>query len=130
MNFSDLANIAEDQDKGRWLELIDPYEGKKTGIRLLIAGPDGDIQRRARIKMADDLVDLADDEGRISGENRELARQRMLARCVIGWEVAEDGKPVPFTFDNVLRLLKAGRWVIEQVDDFAGSRRAFAKGGA
>ncbi|MBL4928781.1 hypothetical protein [Fuscibacter oryzae] len=130
MNFSDLPNIAEDQDKGRWLDLIDPYEGNKTGIRLLIAGPDGDIQRRARIKMADDLVDLADDEGRISGENRELARQRMLARCVIGWEVAEDGKPVPFTFDNVLRLLKAGRWVIEKVDDFAGSRRAFAKGGA
>jgi hypothetical protein len=47
---------------------------------------------------------------------------------VIGWEASEDGEPVPFSFEAVLRLLKAGRWVQEQVDDFAGSRRAFAKG--
>ncbi len=130
MNLSDVANIAEDQDRGRWLDLLDPYEGKPVGIRLLIAGPDSTVQARARVKLADDLAEMASDEGRVSAENRETCRLRNLARCVLGWEATEAGQPVPFTFDGALRLLKAGRWVQEQVDEFAGSRRAFAKGGA
>ncbi len=128
MNLSDVSAFAEDQDRGRWLELLDPIEGKPTGIRLLIAGPDSTVQARSRLKLSDDLGDMIDDEGRVSAENRETARLRNLARCVIGWEASEDGQPVAFGFDAVLRLLKAGRWVQEQVDDFAGSRRAFAKG--
>ncbi|MBL4919318.1 hypothetical protein [Szabonella alba] len=130
MNLSDVSAIAEDQDRGRWLDLLDPFDGKPVGIRLLVAGPDSMVQARARLKLADELADMADDEGRVSAENRETARLRNLARCVLGWEASEDGKPVPFSFEAVLRLLKAGRWVQEQVDDFAGSRRAFAKGAA
>lgn len=133
MSFDHLTSIAEDQDKGRWLTLVEPYEGKAVGVRLLIAGPDSMVQARARLKLADELADMADDEGRVSAENRETARIRNLARCVIGWEITTpEGKKgqLPFTFDNVVRLLKAGRWVQEQVDDFAGSRRAFAKGEA
>lgn len=128
MNLSEVGNIAEDQDRGRWLDLLGPYDGKPVGIRLLIVGPDSMAQARARLKLADDLSDMADDEGRVNGENRETARLRNLARCIIGWEATEDGKPVPFSFDAALRLLKAGRWVQEQVDEFAGSRRAFARG--
>lgn len=127
MNLSEVGNIAEDQDRGRWLDLLGPYDGKPVGIRLLIVGPDSMAQARARLKLADDLSDMADDEGRVNAENRETARLRNLARCIIGWEATEDGKPVPFSFDAALRLLKAGRWVQEQVDEFAGSRRAFSR---
>lgn len=129
MNLSEVANFSEDQDRGRWLDLVDPYEGKPIGIRLLIAGPDSSVQARSRIKMMDERADMADDEGRISAENAETCRLRSLARCVLNWEAIEGGLPVPFSFDAVLRLLKAGRFVEEQVDGFAGSRRAFAKGG-
>jgi hypothetical protein len=128
MNLSDISTFAEDQDKGRWLDLLDPIEGKPTGIRLLIAGLDSSVQARARLKLSDEIADMVDDEGRVSAENRETARLRNLARCVLGWEASEDGNPVPFGFDAVLRLIKAGRWVQEQVDDFAGSRRAYSKG--
>lgn len=127
MNLSDVGNFAEDQDKGRWIDLLDPYDGKPTGIRLLIAGPDGSVQARARVKATDELHDMADDTGRVTADNREAVRLRTLARCVLGWEATEDGAPVPFTFDAVLRLLKAGRWVQEVVDDAAGDRRAFGK---
>ncbi|PTE15988.1 hypothetical protein [Pseudogemmobacter blasticus] len=130
MNLSEVSNIAEDQDRGRWLDLLSPYDGKPVGIRLLIAGPDSMVQARARLKLADELADMADDEGRVSAENRETARLRNLARCVLAWDATEDGKAVPFSFEGALRLLRAGRWVQEQVDDFAGSRRAFAKGAA
>lgn len=133
MDFDHLTSIAEDQDKGRWLTLVEPYEGKTVGVRLLIAGPDSNVQARARLKLADEMAEMADDEGRVSAENRENLRIRNLARCVIGWDITTpEGKKgeLAFTFDNVRRLLAAGRWVQEQVDDFAGSRRAFAKGEA
>lgn len=128
MNLSDLSGFAEDQDKGRWLTLLDPIKSQPVGVRLLIAGPDSSIQARARLKAADELVEMADDEGRVSAENRERVRLRNLARVVIAWEATEDGKPVPFSFDAVLRLLKAGRWVEVQVDEFAASHRPYAEG--
>ena len=126
MNLSEIGNISEDQDRGRWLDLLDPYRGKPIGVRLLVAGPDSMVQARARLKLADELADMADDEGRVSAENRETGRLRNLARCVLSWEAFENEEPVPFSFDGILRLLKAGRWVQEQVDEFAGSRRAFS----
>ncbi len=129
MNLSDVSSIAEDQDRGRWLDLVDPYEGGPVGIRLLVAGPDSLTQARARLKLADELAEMADDEGRVAAEHRETARLRNLARCVLNWEAREGDQAVPFSFDGALRLLKAGRWVQEQVDEFAGSRRAFAGGG-
>lgn len=128
MQLSEVMNLTEDQDRGRWLDLLNPYDGKPTGIRLLIAGPDSQSQAKARLKMADELTEMADDQGFVGAENRETIRVKSLARCILQWEANEDGKAVPFSFDAALRLLKAGRWVQEQVDDFAGSRTAFAKG--
>jgi hypothetical protein len=44
---------------------------------------------------------------------------------VLGWEIEEDGQPVPFTHANVLRLLRASAWVHQQIDGMAGNRAAF-----
>lgn len=130
MNLSEVGMIADEQDIGRWLDLMDPVEGKPVGIRLLIAGPDSKTQNRARLRHGDELVDARDDEGRISAETHENLRLRLLARCVINWEATEDGQPVPFGFEAMLRLLRAGRWVQEVVDDFAASRAPYRKGKA
>lgn len=125
MQLNDILSNAEDQDRGRWFDLLDPVTGKPTGIRFLIAGPDSATQARARLKMVDDLAAAADDEGRVSAEAREKCRLNSLARCVLGWEIAEDGEPVPFTHANVLRVLRAAQWVHQQVDAMAGDRAAF-----
>lgn len=68
MNLSEISCFSEDQDKGRWLDLLGPYDGKPVGIRLLVAGPDSSVQARARIRLADDLADMADDEGRVPAQ--------------------------------------------------------------
>lgn len=124
MQLNDIRAMAEDQDRGHWYELADPVDGKPTGIRLRIAGPDSETQRAARLKLADDLADLADADGRVSPAAREQARLDNLARCILAWEIAEDGEPVPFTHRNIIRLLKAGAWVQAQVDAFAADRSA------
>ena len=125
MQLNDILANAEDQDRGKWFDLADPWTGKPTGIRFLIAGPDSATQARARVKLVDELAGLADLDGRISAEAREKVRLNNLARCVLGWEIHEDGEPVPFSHANVQRVLRAASWVQAQVDSFAGDRAAF-----
>lgn len=125
MQLNDILANSEDQEKGREFELADPFAGKPTGIKLRIAGPDSETQRKARLKMVDELAALSDEEGRPSAEAREKVRVATLARCILGWEIEEDGMPVPFNHANVLRLLMAAQWVQEQVDSFAGHRAGF-----
>ncbi len=122
-----LSNVA-DQDRGAMLELADPVSGVPTGIKLWIVGPDSDTAHRARIALADELAEMADIDGRVTGEQREKARLNCLARHVLRWEIVEDGQPVPFNTKNLLRLLRV-QWVEQQVDAFAADRRSH-RGGA
>lgn len=123
MQLEDIfANVA-DQDRGKWFDLVDPVKGKPTGIRFLVAGPDSETQHRARLKLSDELSEMADLDGRVTAEQREKARLNCLARCVLNWEAEEDGKPVPFSHKSCVRLL-AVQWVQIQVDAFASDRQA------
>lgn len=126
LTISQIEANAEDQDRGAWCDLVEPFRGERIGIRLLIAGPDSATQGAAQLKLADELAAELDEGGRVSAAAREAARLRCLARCIKDWEAEEDGKPVPFSFANVLRLLKAAKWVQAQADAFAGDRRRFA----
>lgn len=123
-----LANVA-DQDRGRWLDVIDPWEGQPTGMRFRVAGPDSDVQRRAKVAMMDELAEMAGPDGNVSFENREAARLGCLARCVLAWEIEENGTPVPLSHKAIIRVLRSVLWVQEQVDAFAGDRAAFRSEG-
>ncbi len=125
MQLHDMLAMTEDQDRGRWFDLLHPVSGKPTGMRIKLAGPDSATQARARILMADDLSDYADLDGRVSGEARETCRVRFLARCVLDWEVSEHDKILPLSFEAVIRLLRAGTWAQAQIDAIAADRRAF-----
>ncbi|CUU42158.1 hypothetical protein BVIRIDIS_11640 [Blastochloris viridis] len=97
--------------------------GTPTGIKLTIAGPDSETSHRAHLALADELAEMADRDGRVSAEHRERARLNCLARHVLRWDIIEDGRPVPFSHANVLRLLKV-QWVQQQIDAFAADRSA------
>jgi hypothetical protein len=120
-----LANVA-DQDRGRELVIVDPFTGKPSGIRFRIAGPDSEVQHRARIQMMDELAEAARPDGTVSAEARETARLNCLAKTVLLMEIEEDGKPVATSHKNIIRVLRAGQWIQAQVDGFAGDRRNFA----
>lgn len=128
MDLSEIISNAEDQDRGRELEVVDPVTGVPVGIRLRLAGPDSATQHRAQLKLYDELAEMAGPDGRVSAENRERARIACLARCVLGWDILEDGQPIPCTHANVLRVLRASRWLQAQVDAFAADRRNFMGG--
>lgn len=124
MELNDILSNAADQEAGTWFDLEDPVTLRPSGMRLKIAGPDSEIQHKARLKMADELADVADAYGRVRAGDREAVRLATLARCVLAWEVTEGGESLPCTHANVLRLLKAAHWVQVQVDGFAADRSA------
>lgn len=119
-----LSNIA-DQDRGAELVILDPWKFQPTGIVFRIAGPDSEVQRRARLAHADELDELAGLDGKVTREQLETARLNLLARCVLSMTIEENGKPVALTQTNIVRVLRAGLWIQAQVDVFAGSRENF-----
>lgn len=125
MDLSDIEANAYDQNRGRWFDLLDPVTGATTGMALLIAGPDSRVQAEAAAQMVDDLANVADADGRVSGSDRVKVRRALLARCILDWRMTEDAQPVPLTHKTALRLLSAAAWVTAQVDSFAGNRRVF-----
>lgn len=123
MTLDDIRSNLADQDRGRWLDVLDPWEGQLV-LRLRIAGPDSDVQHRARIQMMDELAAAADGEGKVSFEVREKARVNCLGRCVLGWEIEEDGKQLPFSQKALLVFLNVA-WIQQQADAFAADRANF-----
>jgi hypothetical protein len=121
MLMSDVLDNAVEQDKGAMLELVHPVTGAATGLKLWIAGPDSDTARRAEIALADELADMADEAGMVTGDQRAKARLNALARLVLRWEVADEEGMVIFSQKNLLQLLKVN-WVRQQVDAFGDDR--------
>lgn len=128
MQIDEIEDNARDQERGVWCELADPWTGKLTGIRLRMAGPDSATAARAALALADELAEALDETGRIPAAVREAARLRALAAHVLEWDAQEGGAPVPFNTRNVMRLLRAAKWVQAQVDGWAADRRLHAPG--
>jgi hypothetical protein len=126
MTLDDILSNVADQDKGRELVIADPWSGQPTGIKFRIAGPDSDVHHRARIQMMDELAEAARPDGTVSAEAREAARIACLAKCVLLMEIDEDGKPVPVSHKQIIRVLRSAAWLQAQVDAFAGDRQNFA----
>ncbi|MDP9559759.1 UNVERIFIED_ORG: hypothetical protein J2740_000929 [Rhizobium nepotum] len=125
MKYDDLSANLADQERGRWLDIVDPWDGKPLGLRLLVAGPDSDTQRKARVEMADKLAEAADVDGKVSFETREKLRIYCLARCVLGWDLAASfGLEAQFGQVGVIKLLRFA-WLEQQLDTFAGDRSKF-----
>jgi len=126
MQLNDMFDNAADQNRGQSLALLDPFTGQPTGMIFVVAGPDSDRARRARLALSDELAEMANEEGRVSAEDREAARLNSLAALVLDWNgVEEDGSAVTFSTSKLLKVLRV-LWVQEQVDAFAGDRRNFA----
>lgn len=125
MTLDEILGNLMDQDRGRWFDIVDPWEGQKVGLRLLIAGPDSATQNRSRVAMMTELADAADADGRASFEAREKARVNSLARCVLAWEIDPAfGLDAKFGHAAVVKVLNI-LWIQQQADAFAGDRSKF-----
>jgi hypothetical protein len=115
-----LDDLVANQDRGAAMSIVHPVTLETLpDITIVVAGPDSDVQRRARLATADALLAYRDRPG---AEDQERLAIEQLARCVVGWEVKQDGVDVPFTFTNVVRVFTKFPFVRDQVNAFAASR--------
>ena len=123
MDLAHFDDLIEGQDRGADLTIRHPVTGEDVPeIVLTIAGPDSDVQRRARLKLQDALYAY---RGKPPVEALDQLEIERLARCVVGWRVKRDGIDVPFSFTNVVRLFTDAVFVREQAYAFAESRVAY-----
>lgn len=115
-----LHDLVEDQDRGAELVIKHPVTGEPMAdVVLIVAGPDSDVQRRARLKQSDALMAY---RGRPPADEFDRMEIDRLARCVVGWRVKRDGEAVRFAFTAVVQLLTDFPFIREQVEAFAKSR--------
>jgi len=123
---SDLAHLddlVETQDRGAELVIKHPTTREPmSDVVLIVAGPDSDVARRARLKFEDEMYAF---KGRPPADEIERMYLERLARCVVGWRMKRDGADVPFTFTAVVQVLTKFHFIREQLDQFAQSRSAY-----
>lgn len=120
-----LELARDQQEAGSWFELVDPVSSEETGIRLLIVGPDSERQRNARRAMEAEILKAQQTRRKLQPQRVDELIVGALLACILDWEVTEAGEPLPFAPANVERLLRAGAWVRDQIDTFAGSREPY-----
>jgi len=123
---SDLAHLddmVETQDRGADLVIKHPTTLEPMqDVVLVVAGPDSDVQRRARLKFDDEMLAF---KGRPPADEIDRIYIDRLARCVVGWRMKRDGADVPFTFTAVVQVLTKFQFIREQLDQFAQSRSTY-----
>ena len=116
-DLSALDDLVAYQDRGADCVIHHPVTGEPMpDVVFVVAGPDSDTQRRARLSTSDALLAYRD---RPSAEDQERLAIEQLSRCVVGWRVKQDGQEVPFSFTAVVNLLRKFQFIREQVDVIA-----------
>lgn len=125
MDLSEINAFAAAQNDGSWHELMHPVDGKPIGITLKVVGPDSDIARQASLSLQAEVAKLQGKGGRVDPAKAEDMVLDHMARLVIDWQATENGRPISFTHDGMVRLLRAGQWIKNQLAGFTATRAPF-----
>lgn len=127
MDLSEISAFAEAQDAGSWHELFHPVDGTATGIRLKVVGPDSKRAHDASLSLQAGIARLQNGRGQVDPAKAEALYVEHLAKLVVDWEASQDGKPVPYSAAAVATLIRAGKWVQNQLAAFTAMRAPFVK---
>ena len=130
MDLNELLAAASVQDTGHEFELLDPVEGRATGLKFTIAGPDSEKAKVARAKMETALTRINNrGSGRVTADERDRLMADFLFDVTIGWKVKQGNKALEFNRENFARVIGAGTWVRAQIDMFAADRAPYFRDG-
>lgn len=115
-------------EKGAWFDLLNPYTGKATGVRLNVLGYDAEpvvaVSREAQRDMIAKLKSGSDD---LKDDTQDPATERAIA-ALIGWEGFGWGQETSkFTKELARSVLydKKGSWIVDQIEHFGKQRANF-----
>ena len=132
LNKKNLSEIAE---AGYEFELRIPKSNEKTGAFVTVRGDQSKIVK-AHIRKKFDEIQVREANNKRKGkagevppmtleEYEEDAIKEAVVR-IISWKgIEEDGKPVPFTKENAVRILSEHSWIREQIQEEASEQLNF-----
>lgn len=125
----DLATLKQSQMDFAAVEITNPATGEPTGIKITLAGPDSDAYRKIAMKVQNEQLQYAmKNRGKTTAERLAANALETLIGATVSWEgLAEDGKELECTPENVRRVYTEFPFIKEQVDEFLGDRRNFFK---
>jgi hypothetical protein len=127
-NLSEQAGLAQAQERGIEVSLVDPNTGQDTGATITIAGLDSRRAREARRSAWRHVISQRDEERPApTDDERRTAATRMLAGCVISWTgFTRDGEEaMECILENVLAVFEQVPWVEDECDLRVGNRANF-----
>ena len=117
----DTAKVAEE---GAELRVAHPTTGEDLGITITLIGTDSKTFRdisKIRATMA-----LKKKTREIDLDQNEQDSIELLARCTKGWSgITENGKDIPFSYENAVKIYTKYLWLREQIDRFMADRSNF-----
>jgi hypothetical protein len=88
-------------DAGRMMKLPDPITGKETGEFIRYRGTDSGIYKKTMAEFSSLNKKLGRD---LTDEEREEQDIDALSRMVVEWKITENGKEVPFSYEEAKRV--------------------------
>lgn len=134
MDISKLTKeIAAAQEEGISVDIKDPA-GEDIGLRIVVAGPDSDRQKRARAALQNARVRSR--QMTTSAAIMEAEAITLLSKATISWawgkaadgtDASWGGQQLECTEENVASVYRAAPFIRDQVDAVAGSRGGFTR---
>ena len=115
----------KDSETGEEFEKGDPIldeKGKPWSIGLL--GSDSDEFRSGNKKRLEIKFDKKGKVKKTDSETEELKLIELMAKCVTSVHIVEDGKPIKFSRDEMVRVFRKYPWVREQAEEHMADRSA------
>lgn len=90
-------------------------------VTILVAGADSEVAQKAVRKATNKR--LASRRLKLKAEELEEEKIETVALCTLDWHgIVVDGEQVPCTVENVKKVYRRFRWLMDQVDEFSGDR--------
>ncbi|TPK42636.1 MULTISPECIES: hypothetical protein [unclassified Mesorhizobium] len=122
-DLSTLDAMQERQNEGVEFPIMDAAR-QDTGIRIKVAGPDSDTQRKARDAVMQRMINAGNDVRTL--EDRQRDNIAILAAAVLDWTgIHRKGEPVECNRDEVVSLLTRYPVVRDQIDIYASTRALY-----
>lgn len=130
MDLAKFTGLAKTFDEGTTVDILDPRDGSKTGLRVTIASYQSERVKKLQRKMANAAMreQRRNPKKASTVEEVEEKAHDLMVAAVIAWEGFEQsGKPLECTPENVRAVLtNPDLWFIgEQIDKAADDSQAF-----
>jgi len=126
-DLSDFAGLSQAQEDGIDVSILHPGTGDDLGIKIKVAGPDSERQKKVRSAINNERIRMSRNK-RATVAELEADALKITVASIISWSgVIENGSPVELSKENAERVLTKYPFIYDQLTSAVGDRAGFIK---